>query len=365
MSDGRKQPGEAPHQGPSDASSESFPPIPPHGEFHHEETEDSSAGYDVRGWVILLGGLLIISVGISGAFVAAAPLEDLGDDETADEPEAPEPPTMVPQATPTNPDREPVDSDGDGLTDASEEFYYGTNPQKVDTDGDNIPDGVEVARQTNGGARLPGADPLVKDIYVVVDYNPDVERLSYPERQDIRRSFAEMPVENPDGSTGIRVHLVDGQQLDQRLRLNDTFAEGGGPELYNPSLMGNRSCIYHRAVLVDIEDGQAAGIADTPGYLLTVDGYQRRPIADGQFTERSYVFVHELLHNVVGRMEPGEGVQSFDTGHTESGYLRPSFGTNPETYLSDPPATKLNQSGFASGNPVRTASCMEGGNRTR
>lgn len=47
------------------------------------------------------------------------------------------------------------DSDSDGLSDASEVFLYGTNPQIADTDGDNLSDGLEVI--------IYGTNPLIAD----------------------------------------------------------------------------------------------------------------------------------------------------------------------------------------------------------
>lgn len=46
------------------------------------------------------------------------------------------------------------DSDGDGLSDASETYTYGTDPNNPDTDGDGRSDGMEVLAET---------DPLVAD----------------------------------------------------------------------------------------------------------------------------------------------------------------------------------------------------------
>jgi hypothetical protein len=43
----------------------------------------------------------------------------------------------------------PLDSDGDGLSDAAERLVYKTDPQNPDTDGDGVSDGVEVAMGSN------------------------------------------------------------------------------------------------------------------------------------------------------------------------------------------------------------------------
>ena len=42
-----------------------------------------------------------------------------------------------------------LDTDGDGLLDASEVEYYGTDPYAYDTDGDGMGDGEEVTEGTN------------------------------------------------------------------------------------------------------------------------------------------------------------------------------------------------------------------------
>ena len=42
-----------------------------------------------------------------------------------------------------------LDTDGDGINDYDEMYYYNTNPYLSDTDGDGIPDGKEVALGMN------------------------------------------------------------------------------------------------------------------------------------------------------------------------------------------------------------------------
>ncbi len=58
----------------------------------------------------------------------------------------------------------PVDTDGDGLSDADETNVYGTDPQMADSDLDGVNDDVELAY---------GTDPLVSDIPNASDVNRD------------------------------------------------------------------------------------------------------------------------------------------------------------------------------------------------
>ena len=106
-----------------------------------------------------------------------------------------------PDSAATDPDA--VDTDGDGLTDTAEIDTFGTNPNRTDTDGDGYPDGMEVRCARS----LPDADPLRTDIYVEVDA-AEPEMLSADVRRSIRETFVDAPVSNPDGSTGIDIHLI-------------------------------------------------------------------------------------------------------------------------------------------------------------
>lgn len=95
-----------------------------------------------------------------------------------------------------------ADSDDDRLDD-SDEIEAGTNPQTRDTDDDGLWDGMEVHERDS----LPDADPLRYDIYVEVD---EMERQTFSSRAADRvvSEFADAPVENADGSTGIDLHFV-------------------------------------------------------------------------------------------------------------------------------------------------------------
>jgi hypothetical protein len=95
--------------------------------------------------------------------------------------------------------------------------HAGTGAPDHDTDGDGLCDGWE----TNGidgdddgtlDLRLPGASPGRKDLYLEIDYmkghKPDPLAIA-----DVIAAFAGAPVANPDGSTGITLHVVVDDEL--------------------------------------------------------------------------------------------------------------------------------------------------------
>ena len=86
----------------------------------------------------------------------------------------------------------------------------------TDTDGDALPDRWEIEGytdpKTGGKVDLPkmGADPLHKDIFVEVDYM-DTRKPNVDSVFRAVKAFAEADgVANPDGTTGINLHVDSG-----------------------------------------------------------------------------------------------------------------------------------------------------------
>ncbi|MFY2562178.1 matrixin family metalloprotease [Corallococcus terminator] len=106
---------------------------------------------------------------------------------------------------------ESPDTDQDGICDAVE-ATLGTHPNSSDTDGDRLSDYAEAYGLD--GVDLPslGANPRRKDLFVEVDYYPGL----LPAQTTLDRvtsAFTTAPVINPDGSTGVSLHLVVDEEI--------------------------------------------------------------------------------------------------------------------------------------------------------
>ena len=205
----------------------------------------------------------------------------------------------------------------------------------TDRDGDGLPDQWERDGETPGGAALPNASPTRKDLYVQVNYGADVAPLSEAERSQLRQVWAEMPVDNPDDSTGIRLHLDTGTAGGGGLGETAVFESGGERDrYYTDARLGPRRCVYHQVVYGKLQMGSLAGYASMPGYSAIVDG-SRQPDYEGGVDFRVALTTHELLHNVAGRVD--------GRTHTTAGWLA---GGPDNEYLSTATARDLTESGL-------------------
>src|SRR5262249_7140808 len=146
---------------------------------------------------------------------------------------------------------------------------------------------------------LPGASPDHKDIYVQADWmdcarpgsdcGDDVhdEKPFLAALQRVQEVFAAAPVSNPDGTTGVRLHLELGQAVPHH-RLVDVGcfhdpeavkfaalkAASLGPS--NPRRFTHRYVLFGHAQS-DLDRG-SAGCAERPGndLLVTLDSWKAR-----------------------------------------------------------------------------------------
>lgn len=239
---------------------------------------------------------------------------------------------------------------------AEEEVVYvepaGYDRPEPDTAGDRLRDEWLRAGETPGGAPLPDGSAERLDLYVYVVHGSNVEPLSAREKQQLREVWAGMPVENPDNSTGIDLHVESGGSLDHPV----TFDGDVDPTRhYDSALPPSHRCRYHLVVLGE-PTTRTVGRATSPGYGSFVTGV-RDPDYPGNVTSTVSVATHELLHNVVGRMDdprlPGDG------GHTRSGWLAPTV--NGEEFLSQPTADHLNESRFSGSGLYQNDICPDRG----
>lgn len=193
----------------------------------------------------------------------------------------------------------------------------------ADTDGDGVPDAWERRGTTPDGGELPDGDPGRLDLYVHV---AGEEPLSATERDQLRSVWADMPVANPDGSTGVTLHIRQ-SSLDDRPTVTRNGTEYRS--LYTEERLGAGHCVERLVVLADIDDQRLVTRADAPGYAAAVDARENDYV--GQTTFRVAAITHALLHTVAGE------------AHTQEGWL--SQGT-PDTQLSGDTASQFNETGF-------------------
>jgi len=220
-----------------------------------------------------------------------------------------------------------IDSDGDGLADCYETNTHvyvsptntGTDPTVADTDDDGLLDGEEV-NGTSGGLNLPafGVNPLHKDILLEYDWMKDSDCATgmhshKPTQAMVDRvadMFANAPVSNPDGTTGIHVFqdVLFGPSGSPNSASNyipdadgwitgDIFTPGGEYQTYESNYFpANRHGYFHYVIFAHYYTRQqgSSGEASIGGHemLITLGcGY-------ASTTEVANTIAHELGHNL-------------------------------------------------------------------
>ena len=189
------------------------------------------------------------------------------------------------------------------------------NAYSPDIDGDGIPNTWEMkGYDADGDGKIDvdfpamGADPNHKDIFVEMDYMAGLLP-SEDELDRITKIYADLPVRNPNGTTGVNIHLDAGSARSAKYNL------GGGNEIsyqeldsefkalhrikategkFNPAREGT----FHYVIWGDYYDnGTSSGIANFGGRNLMVTV---GPHFWGKASSdiRVAVFVHELGHNL-------------------------------------------------------------------
>lgn len=211
-----------------------------------------------------------------------------------------------------------LDSDGDGLTDA-QEVLLGTDSQNPDSDGDGLLDGWEVKGVNGLDLRALGASPLHKDIFVQMDFMVRMTAANGlgPNEivlQGIRDVFAAAPVANPDGLTGIAIHLVLGREVTYKEDLNPYFTDFA--RIKSSNFDRSRAPVFHYMVWANGYDGgTSSGVSmNIPhsDFLVTLGTWHNDN--GGTNLEKIGTFVHELGHNL-GLHHGGSEDLNFKANH--------------------------------------------------
>jgi hypothetical protein len=212
----------------------------------------------------------------------------------------------------------PSDSDDDGLPDDVEE-RLNTDPHNPDTDGDALLDGWEVYGVNGIDLHANGASPLHKDIFIEMDYmrrdsashglGPNNNVL-----QRIEAIFASAPTSNPDGRTGINIHLELGNEVPYDDDLNPSADEFAA--LKEMNFDAARAPVYHYMIWANGRDGdrrsgRTFGIPSSD-FVVTLGVWSEG--TGGTDEPKIGTFVHELGHNL-GLRHGGIENQNFKPNH--------------------------------------------------
>jgi hypothetical protein len=190
------------------------------------------------------------------------------------------------------------DADSDGICDAAE-GRYGTNALSSDTDGDSISDFAELYGLGGVDLRYYGANPKKKDVFVELDYYPNLKPLQAAVDR-VTAAFAGAPVSNPDGSTGIALHMVVDQQIaaaDADLNLSPAWTDFDVIKAkYFPT---RRAPFFHYALVAhQYDSGGSSGLSrGIPGHdFMVTMGNWATP--GGTEQQQAGTLMHELGHNI-------------------------------------------------------------------
>jgi hypothetical protein len=198
------------------------------------------------------------------------------------------------------------DTDNDGVNNFKE-CIHGLDKLDKDTDGDGLTDLEELRGETKEGYQIPESNPAKMDLYIAFGVE---DGLSV---DDEVRMISNIPVENPNGATGITVHHEK-----KSLSGIDFSGKYSHPILerrYKEMLISGRD--HYRAIVIDSNRRKvrfgSEGFADAPGDFAAS-------------RDNAYLVVHEILHLVLGKIEDSS---CYDKLHVcrEDGIMSPEYSS--------------------------------------
>lgn len=202
------------------------------------------------------------------------------------------------------------DSDGDTVCDAAES-RYNTDPNNSDTDGDSLSDAAELFGSNGVDLRYWGATPRKKDVFIEADYFPSLKPLDNAVARVVQ-AFAEAPVSNPDGSTGIALHVDVNQQIaaaDADSDLSPAWTDFD--VIKNKYFHTRRAKLFHYTVFANqYNSGGSSGLSrGIPAHDFIVSlGNWSTP--GGTEQQQAGTLMHEFGHNL-GLMHGGNENENY------------------------------------------------------
>lgn len=206
-------------------------------------------------------------------------------------------------------------------------LFVGQPPSETDSDADGLPDSWETggARDANGNVIYDlasmGAKKDHADIFIQVVAEKSAP-LSADARKIIVDSFAKAPTSNPDGTSGINVHFVDGPQLtwneSDSLKTVYNAESDGSQDWHGPwrqwlSWAPHGPSVFHYVASVNWSDAGFGGIANIDGQMSIVNNCgsrsSSRTTCKAAVTDQAANFMHELGHNLNLRHGGGDDIR--------------------------------------------------------
>jgi hypothetical protein len=239
------------------------------------------------------------------------------------------------------------DADGDGLLDCWEDTHWPDGLPGIDYDGDGVRDIVLCVdangNGTFGAANSPEratecASPQHRDVFVEIDYmqfhKPDPVAVN-----NVIAAFANSPPDNPDGTTGIRLHVQIGEQLTHVAKIAlvpctppaitgqvdfdalKTSFFGTSTERNNPNALNAKRLAYHYAIFAHNQSNGTSTVTNTSSgcsevqgndFLVTLGSFSGTVTGHtggiGTTDQQGGTLMHELGHNLGLRHGGGDNV---------------------------------------------------------
>lgn len=195
-------------------------------------------------------------------------------------------------------DDNPIDEDNDGLS-YHEETLLGLDPFNPDTDEDSIPDGREVRLFEEGPAIIVApVNPKRKNILLEIDWvaSEPSTKISDLGVRIVKSVFANAPIYNPDGSTGIDM-IVDRGEYGGGEGLNiDPYFTGSAEELVELTGSSSNPYLFHTLSVAEIDNGALYGWAAGKRHHVLIGQLFKWPVVDS--VVEALGIMHELGHNL-------------------------------------------------------------------